>query len=386
METKKLQEILPSAKLLSKAPGRVNLLGEHVDYNGGMVLPAAIDRAVRIAAEPMPGNHIVLTALDLGEKVEFATTDVDSRMDVHGNTLPPWALYPAGVAWVLKRHGLKLGGMRAVFTSDVPIGAGLSSSAAVEVAFAALWQAISGWKLDHMALALACQEAENHYVGVNCGIMDQFASANGVEDHALYFDTRSLEWHPVPLPPGTVIVIADSGMRRSLTTSAYNDRRKACEEALAILKRSLPDIHDLRDVRPDVFKLLEHSLPEVIRKRARHVINECARMEKVTDVLRRGDAETFGKLMLECHASLRDDYEVSCKELNILVELAHGLPGCYGARLTGAGFGGCTVNLVKVDQAEVFIKRLKEGYRLATNRQADVYLCHASQGVTVTNL
>jgi galactokinase len=386
MEIKKLQEILPSAKLISTAPGRVNLLGEHVDYNGGMVLPAAINRAVHIAAEPMPGNHIALTALDLGEKVEFATTDLNSRMDVHGNTLPLWALYPAGVAWVLKQRGLKLSGMNAVFTSDVPIGAGLSSSAAVEVAFAVLWQAISGWEMDRMKLALACQEAENRYVGVNCGIMDQFASANGVEDHALYFDTRSLEWHPVPLPPDTVIVIADSGVRRSLTTSAYNDRRKACEEALALLKRDLPEIRDLRDVKPDVFKQLEHKLPEVTRKRARHVVNECARMEKVTNVLQRGNAEAFGKLMLECHASLRDDYEVSCKELNILVELARELPGCYGARLTGAGFGGCTVNLVKTDQAELFIKRLKEGYRLAANHQADVYLCRASQGASVTKL
>ncbi|HTX78086.1 MAG TPA: galactokinase [Longilinea sp.] len=386
MNIEKLHENLPSAMFLSTAPGRVNLLGEHVDYNGGMVLPVAIDRAVRIAAEPVSGNHITITALDLGEKVEFTPSDLDSRMDIHGNTLPPWAHYPAGVAWVLKHRGLKVGGMRAVFTSDVPIGAGLSSSAAVEVAFAALWQAISGWEMDRMKLALACQEAENRYVGVNCGIMDQFASANGVEDHALYFDTRSLEWRPVPLPPNTVIVIADSGVRRSLTTSAYNDRRKACEEALAILKRDLPKIHDLRDVKPDVFKQLEHRLPEVTRKRARHVVSECARMEKVTGVLQRGDAKTFGKLMLECHASLRDDYEVSCKELNILVELAYGLPGCYGARLTGAGFGGCTVNLVKTDQAEVFIKRLKEGYRLATNRQADVYLCHASQGAAVTNL
>jgi galactokinase len=386
MEVEKLREMLPSAQFLSKAPGRVNLLGEHVDYNGGMVLPAAIDRAVYVAAEPVAGTRVTLSALDLNEKVEFDLSDLNGRMDVHGNTLPPWALYPAGVAWVLKRRGLKLNGMQAVFTSDVPIGAGLSSSAAVEVAFAALWQALSGWEMDRMALALACQEAENRYVGVNCGIMDQFASANGVEDHALYFDTRSLEWHPVPLPPDTVIVIADSGVRRSLTTSAYNDRRKACEDALALLKRDLPKIHDLRDVKPDDFKSLEHNLPEVIRKRARHIINECDRMEKVNGVLQRGDAKAFGQLMLECHASLRDDYEVSCKELNILVELAYGLPGCYGARLTGAGFGGCTVNLVKADQAEVFIKRLKEGYRLAANRQADVYLCHASQGVAITNL
>jgi len=243
MIIEKLQEILPSAKLLSTAPGRVNLLGEHVDYNGGMVLPAAIDRAVRIAAEPLPGDRMTINALDLDEKIEFTPSNLDSRMDIHGNTLPPWALYPAGVAWVLKHRGLKVGGMHAVFTSDVPIGAGLSSSAAVEVAFAALWQAISGWEMDRMKLALACQEAENRYVGVNCGIMDQFASANGVEDHALYFDTRSLEWHPVPLPPNTVIVIADSGVRRSLAASAYNDRRKACEEALAILKHDLPNIH-----------------------------------------------------------------------------------------------------------------------------------------------
>jgi galactokinase len=234
-----------------------------------------------------------------------------------------------------------------------------------------------------MSLAKLCQRAENVYVGVNSGLMDQFASAHGVEDHALYFDTRSLEWIPVPLPPGTAIVVADSGVRRSLANSAYNERRAACEQAVELLRSNMPGIHSLRDVSPQEFAAYSTYLPEIVRKRAEHVVKEIARVESAVNALRRQDAHAFGALMFAGHASLRDLYEVSIPELDILVSIARGLPGVIGARLTGAGFGGCTVNLVEEGQATDFIEGLHRAYREQTGNKAQVYLCKASQGAAV---
>ncbi len=363
------------------APGRVNLLGEHVDYNGGVVLPAAIDRVVTLRAAPSAERIAHLTAEDLGETVSLNLDRLDEKQDADGRPLPSWAIYPAGVAWAAARRGLPLRGCQAAYASTVPIGAGLSSSAAVETAFAALWRELGGWPMDNLELAQLCQQAENQYAGVNCGLMDQFASANGVEDCALYFDTRSLHWEALPLPDEVSIVIADSSVRRSLATSAYNDRRAACEEALRILRGPLAHIRDLRDVSPAEFDAHQALLPEIPRKRARHVVNECHRVESAVAALRGGDAAAFGKLMFTCHESLRDDFEVSCPELNALVEIAAGLPGCLGARLTGAGFGGCTVNLVRADDAVGFAARLGERYQQTCGRKAEVYLCRASRGV-----
>jgi galactokinase len=374
---------LPSARYLVSAPGRVNLLGEHVDYNDGVVLPMAIDRNVTIAANPRDDRRVKLHAQDLKQSVAFSLDQLETKKDDNGKALPAWALYPAGVAWILEKHGYHVGGIEAWFTSNVPIGSGLSSSAAVEVGFATLWQAIGGWQLDQMTIARLCQEAENKYVGVNCGLMDQFASAHGVEDHALYFDTRSLEWRPVPMPQGVVVVIADSKVRRSLANSAYNERRASCEEAVRLLKQDLPEIRALRDVSPEQFHRLAHKLPEIVRMRAQHVVEECYRVDDAAQRLESGDAAGFGKLMFEGHISLRDLYEVSVPELDLLVDTARDLPGCLGARLTGAGFGGCTVNLVAEPQAEVFIEQLKEKYLQSTGKSADIYLCRASQGPQV---
>ncbi len=381
-----MSDFISNATHRSVAPGRVNLLGEHVDYNDGMVLPAAIDRAVTLMARVRSDRLVTLRAEDLNESVTFSLDALSTRTDVLGQPLPSWAVYPAAVAWALQEKGLATVGIQAAYQSNVPIGAGLSSSAAVEVAFAALWQELGGWSVSRMDLAKICQRAENAYVGVNCGLMDQFASANGAEGQALYFDTRSLEFHPVPLPQGTVIVIADSGVRRTLTTSAYNDRRAACEQAVALLKPHLPGMRALRDVTPADFARLRHYLPALVARRAEHIVEECARMEEAVTVLTAGDAAAFGKLMFAGHASLRDLYEVSCPELDILVEAARALPGCLGARLTGAGFGGCTVNLVAEGQAQAFIAGLKAAYEQNAHRKAEVYLCHANQGVTVTRL
>jgi galactokinase len=366
-----------------RSPGRVNLLGEHVDYNDGLVLPAAIDRAVTIAAAPSGDNWVSLVALDLDESVIFDLDDLDARQDINGAPLPGWACYPAGVAWALRQAGLTVSGLQAVYNSDVPIGAGLSSSAAVEVGFAVAWRTLGGWPLPPLALAQLCQRAENLYVGMRCGLMDQFACACGVAGHALYFDIRSLEWQPAPLPPGTAIIIADSGMRRSLTTSAYNDRRAACEQAVEDLQHFLPKMHSLREISPQEFAAYSDCLEPVVRRRAEHVVKEIARVETALRALQRQDERVFGALMYSCHASLRDLYEVSTPELDTLVQLTRTLPGCLGARLTGAGFGGCTVNLVRQSDAPAFIDRLAAGYFQATGRQATVYLCQASQGAAL---
>ncbi len=366
--------------MVFRAPGRVNLLGEHVDYNGGPVLPAAIDRAVYLAASMIKSSEIRLFAPDLGEEVTFEIDSLDGKQDVDGNPLPEWALYPAGVAWALIKAGLRIEGLQAVYMSNVPIGAGLSSSAAVEMVFAIAWQAFGGWAADRMTLARLCQRAENEYVGVASGLMDQFASAHGVAGHALYFDTRSLEWHSVPLPPETVLVVADSGVRRSLTDSAYNERRAACEEAVAILRQDLPQIQSLRDISSADFDRFRHNLSPSVEMRAEHVVTEIERVNSAVIALEAGNEETFGSLMYAGHASLRDLYQVSTPELDVLVEIAAQTPGCIGARLTGAGFGGCTINLVEDNRSQAFIHDLEDGYLKATGNEAQVYLCQASDG------
>jgi len=368
---------------LVRSPGRVNLLGEHVDYNDGPVLPAAIDRAIWMAAQATGGSEVELFSLDFNERVTIRLDAVSQKVAVDGKALPGWALYPAGVAWALQQAGFRVGGIRAVYTSNLPIGAGLSSSAAVEVGFGMLWNEAYRLGIERLRLAELCQRAENEYVGLACGLMDQFASACGVEGHALFFDTRSRQWQALPLPPGTVIVIADSGVRRSLTSSAYNERRQSCEQAVELLRQYLPGIRALRDVSPTEFAAYSEFLPPLVRRRAEHVVKEIQRVFSATNALRREDSRAFGALMYAGHASLRDLYEVSLPELDTLVEIARSLPGCLGARLTGAGFGGCTVNLVEMEQAEAFIQGLKQAYQQRTQRQAQVYLCRASAGASV---
>ena len=371
------------AQLFARAPGRVNLLGEHVDYNDGPVLPAAIDRSIYLAARPTSDDVVSLAALDFGESVAFNLDDLDRKLDVNGLPLPAWATYPAGVAWALRKDGRSVGGMQVAYTSDLPIGSGLSSSAAVEVGFGMSWNISQALGIDRLALARLCQHAENAYVGVACGLMDQFSSACGVDGHALFFDTRSLEYRPMPLPQGLSIVIADSGMRRSLANSAYNERRHSCEQAVELLRQYLPGIRSLRDVSPPEFAAYGDFLPPVVRKRAEHVVREIARVFSAVSALNRGDAQIFGALMYSSHTSLRDLYEVSLPELDLLVKIARGLPGCLGARMTGGGFGGCTVNLVEAPHASAFIQGLTQAYQQQAQRQAQVFVCQASAGVEV---
>jgi galactokinase len=361
----------------------VNLLGEHVDYNDGQVLPVAIDRAAWLACSIADTPTVSIHALDLGEFVSFHLSELQHKADVRGQPLPTWARYPAGVAWALLERGHRVTGVQAALTSDIPIGAGLSSSAAVEVAFAIAWQALGEWPLQRLELAQACQQAENQYVGVQCGLMDQFASLHGLSGHALLFDCRTLDWKPLPLPSGAALVIADSGARRDLSSTAYNQRRLACRQAVEILAGHIPNVAALRDVTAEAFTQHASSLPPTVRRRAEHVVKEINRVTQATHLLQAGDAPGLGALMSEGHASLRDLYQVSSPELDALVDIAASLPGCYGARLTGAGFGGCTINLVESSQAQDFTRRLAAKCQDRIGRQLAVWISRASDGAAL---
>lgn len=366
-----------------RSPGRVNLLGEHVDYNDGWVLPVAIDRAVYLAAGRCDSVLASIAALDVSQSVTFRVTETAAKTNVAGEQLPRWALYPAGVAHTLREAGLAVTGMEAAFTSDVPRGAGLSSSAAVELAFGVAWRVLGSWRKTGMELALLCQKAENQYVGVNCGIMDQFACANGKANRALLLDCRTLDWRPVPLPTDVAIVIADTMKRRELGTSEYNNRRAACEEAVRTLAAVLPGIRALRDVSLADFGRYAHLLDPVVARRARHVVEECARTVAAVESLTQNDVAAFGHAMNESHRTLRDLYEVSCAELDAMVSAAQSLEGCYGARLTGAGFGGCAVALVAAIAADDFQRELAKRYEAATGLKPEIYVCRASEGAGV---
>ena len=362
------------------SPGRVNLLGEHVDYNDGPVLPVAIDLTMTLTFSPLNADLIELHAIDLGKTIAFEFSNLEDKVDINGGPLPHFALYPASVAWACRQAGLSIRGMRAAYTSNIPMGSGLSSSAAVEVAFMQAFKVRGDWDTDRMTLAKLAQKGENEYVGVHSGIMDQFACMFGMENQALYLDTRSLDWEPVPLPEDVAIIVADSQVPRELSGSGYNDRQAACQQALAILKQYLPRITSLRDVTPGQFETYAAQLPETVRKRARHVVEEIARVDESVVLLKEDDIAGFGAMMIAGHHSLRDLYEVSTPELDALVEIGLKQPGCYGARLTGAGFGGCTVNLVRDDQAADFIQAVSEQYEVQTGKQAKLYQCHATQG------
>ncbi len=365
---------------LVRAPGRVNLLCEHVDYNDGFVLPAAIDRATYIAFSPVGSDQNSVFAVDFGQQAVFLSKNLESKSQLDGTPLPDWARYPAGVAWSLSEKKWAIKGMYAVFSSDIPRGAGLSSSASDELAFATGWKILGGWNATPMELSLLYQRAENKYVGVNCGIMDQFASACGEKDRLLLLDCRSLEYKSLPLPDSVVIVIADTTFRHTHTTSAYNNRRAACEQALQILKQDLPHIKALRDVSIADLNRFSLKLPAEVEMRARHVLEEIDRTNQAVMLLESVDIEGFGQLINACHVSLRDLYQVSCPELDVMVKVAQTIDGCYGARLTGGGFGGCTVNLVSRNKAELFTKSLSAKSEAATGLHPEIYTCRASPG------
>lgn len=355
-----------------RAPGRVNLIGEHTDYNEGFVLPMAIDHWTWIALRPREDRKLNLYSLDLKESAE---ADLD-HLQKGGSS--GWGVYAEGVTWALLEKGFDLRGFEGVVASDVPIGAGLSSSASVELSIARAFASVSGFDWDATLMAKLCQKAENEWVGVNCGIMDQLISARGIGGHALLIDCRDLHCESVPLPPGTSVAVLDTAKRRSLVGSAYNERREQCTTAARAF-----GVEFLRDVAWDQFTEKEATLPPKPRARARHVISENERTVQAAKILREGDARAFGQLMNESHESLRDDFEVSCEELDVMVEIAREKTGCFGARMTGAGFGGCAVALVQSDQAKPFTEEVAKAYERRTQLKPQIYVCQAANGAEV---
>jgi galactokinase len=356
---------------LFRAPGRVNLIGDHTDYNDGFVLPMAIDRYLVVAARQRKDTRVNVYALDHGQWDHFDLKAITRHQD------NVWSNYIRGMAWSLLQDKHHLTGMDAVVAGDVPIGAGMSSSAALEVAFGYALLQLSHAEIDRLSLALSAQRAENDFVGMRCGIMDQFISCLGQVKHALMIDCRDLSYRAVPLPSEAAVVVVDSGVHRGLMDRQYNARRAECEAAARHFK-----VPALRDVDEETFRARAHELPPVVRRRARHVITENARTRAAGDALEAGDLEAFGRLMKASHASLKHDFEVSCFELDILVEIAVSVDGLYGARLTGAGFGGCIVTLVRQDAVEELSAAIHERYRSAAGREATVYTCQASEGVS----
>lgn len=363
--------------ILVRAPGRVNLIGEHTDYNDGFVFPAAINRQVVIAAAARPDDQVRAFAINFNASNTFTL----GRIQPATENRERWSNYLRAIAWVLNGQGHELAGMNCVIVGDVPVGSGLSSSAAMLVAGGLAFAAASDFELSGVPLALAAQKAEREFVGVNVGIMDQFISALGQRGKALLIDTRSLSYEAVALPEsGVSIVIADTNKRRGLVDSEYNARRAECEQAVDILKRWLPDIRALRDVTVADLEAHAADLPETTLKRARHVVTEDARTLEGVDALKAGNIALFGRLMDASHESLKNDYQVSCPELDAMVAAARSIRGVFGSRMTGAGFGGCTVSLVAEAAVPEFTRDVPAKYKAAAGLNASIYVTTASQG------
>jgi galactokinase len=362
------------AEVVAFAPGRVNLIGEHTDYNDGFVLPAAVDRGVAITARRVPGDTFTLHALDLGERCTF------SRAALTRDPSHPWADYFKGVVWALGGRGIEVPACEAGVTGDLPRGAGLSSSAAYEVAALLALRALGSLALSSLDVAKLAREAENGFVGVACGIMDQMASTFGAAGRALLIDCRSLAHQTVEIPAGLAIVVVNTGVHHELASSEYNKRRAECEEGVRILSSLRAGVRALRDVEPEDEARFFSRLPPVVRKRCRHIVSENARVLAAVTALRAGDTTRLKTLMAASHFSLRDDYEVSCPELDVLVDLALAIPACHGARLTGAGFGGSTVNLVDAGAVASFSEAVAAGYRDRTGRTAEILVFEPSAG------
>jgi galactokinase len=367
-----------SDPIISRAPGRVNIIGDHTDYNDGFVLPAAVDRYCWVAASPRTDGRLVVYAENNNHRVEADLDSLDTFQGEH------WARYPFGVAWALQQAGRPIRPCNLLIHGEVPIGSGLSSSAAIEVstALALLSQANPAHNLDRTQLALICQRAENEFVGARCGIMDQFIAAHGRADSALTLDCRSLEFQPVQLPANIAIVVCNSMVKHEIAASGYNTRRAECEEGVRRLQSLLPQnkITALRDVSLSALELHSGDLPETIYRRCRHVTSENARVLDAVASLERNDLQSLAQLMAASHKSLRDDFEVSCPELDILVELAADQPSVFGSRMMGGGFGGCTIHLVANEAVEMFIADMQKNYEARTGIHPEIYNFHVAQG------
>lgn len=372
---------------LARAPGRVNLIGEHTDYNDGFVLPMAIEQAIWVAFTPRDDRQVCLVAADLDNQVsQFSLDSLLPGGDGTAVTTARWSNYARGIAWALQGRGMNLTGFDGAISGNVPIDAGLSSSAALDVAMALAYQTASGLNISRPDLARLCQYSENEFVGVRCGIMDQFISLLGEAGHALLIDCRDLSYRPAPLPPGVRVVVCNSLVKRGLVDSAYNTRRAECEAGVAAFQAWKPGVKALRDVTEADIEQFAAQLPPNVRERCRHVVSENRRVMEMVAAMQQGDLAWCGRLMAESHDSLRDDYEVSCLELDALVIAARGAPGYVGARLTGAGFGGCTVNLVQAERVADFCAAVAAGYQSVTGRQTEIYVCDPAAGASVEEM
>jgi galactokinase len=356
-----------------RAPGRVNLIGEHTDYNEGYVLPSAIDLEIQIAYVPTDDRRVELTRLDDGERDGF-------DLDVPRAKAGVWLDYVAGTAWALTEAGLPLTGLRGVIASILPPNAGLSSSAAIELASAWAMLGDAATDLDRLVLARICQRAENGYVGVQSGLMDQFAESCGVAASAMLLDCRSHDYRSIPLPAEVELVVCHTGSARRLDSSAYNIRRSQCEAAVAVLRRFDPAVRSLRDATMELLARARHELSEVEYARAEHVVTEDARVLETVAALEAGDLATVGRAFAASHASLRDRFDVSSSELDTMVEIASGVPGVIAARMTGAGFGGCTINLVRPDAVDSLRTAVERDYPARTGLQPRVLPVRAVAG------
>jgi len=359
---------------LFRAPGRVNLIGEHTDYNDGFVMPVAINFSTWVTLYSLDEHRLEFKSDSFRDQ---AVLDLDHlQISPRGD----WSDYPIGVALMLTRLGYELKGARLIISTEVPIGSGLSSSAALEVATAVSLTTHSDITIDPVELALLCQRAENEFVGARVGIMDQFASIFGKVNKALLLDCRSLEFRQLPLSNKTQLVICNTMVKHELASSAYNERRTQCEEGVARLKPLIPNVRALRDVSSAQLEANRKALPELIYRRCKHVVTENERVLAAADALDQDDLDRFGQLMNQSHESLRVDYEVSCTELDLLVEIARKVPGVLGARMTGGGFGGCTVNLVDRDSVEQFKDTVSTAYQESTGLNPEIYVCSAVNG------
>ncbi len=360
---------------LYRAPGRVNLIGEHTDYNDGFVLPAALGFSTWVAAAPRADRRLVLHSENFSEVMEFDLDDTSAQARHH------WSDYVCGVAVTLEQSGYRLRGANLLLRGEVPMGAGLSSSAAIEVATGYALLDTAGYALDRLELARLCQRAENDFVGLRCGIMDQFIACCGRSGQALLLDCRSLEYRSLPLPAEVRLVICNTMVKHSLASGEYNQRRAECEAGVRQLQSFLPHVRALRDVSLHELRQYGQALPDVIYRRCHHVISENERVLASAAALEQGDFTAFGRWLNASHQSLREDYEVSCDELDLLVRLASEVEGVYGARLTGGGFGGCTINLVNAANVREFERVVTPRYQRATGHTPEIYIGSAAEGV-----
>ncbi len=358
--------------LIVRAPGRVNLIGEHTDYNDGFVLPMAIDRAIWIAVRPRTDCFVQIHSLDFEADAVISLNDLKKEQG--------WAEYLKGVAYILQTKGCELSGWEGVMMGDVPRGSGLSSSAAVEMATARVFASVSNLKWDAAYMARIGQRAENEWVGVNCGIMDQMASAASREGHALFLDCRSLEIQHVPLPDHVAIVVMDTSTRRGLVDSAYNERRSQCEEAARFF-----GVKALRDVSLEEFENRKSGLREVVMRRARHIITDDQRVLDAMQAMQANDVVRLGNILNAGHISLRDDFEITNDALNQIVEAAQEQSSCYGARMTGGGFGGCAIALVDAGKVNAFVDSVEKAYRKKSGLEPQIYVCKASAGASIVS-